>query len=92
MLVETNNLVALEDFRKDLDRYVDQANQGNGPVAILRDSRVVGVIVSPDDYDAMCGTAIRNLLKSRERGPSVSHEEACRQLGVVTKRKRKARA
>jgi len=90
MLIDTENLVSAEIFRKEFDRYVAAASAGRGPVAITKDSRVIGVWMSPDEYDAMCGGEIKKLLKSRERGPTVSHAEACRQLEQVGKRRRRA--
>ena len=90
MLVETDNLVSADTFREDFDQFVDAATKGCGPVAITRDSRVVGVFMSPDEYDALFGGAIRTLLKSREKGPSVSHEDVRRQAEQVIKRRRKS--
>jgi len=90
MLVETDNLVTAENFQKDFPQFVDAANRGNGPVAVTRDSRVVGVFMSPDEYDALFGAAVRKLLKSREKGPTVSHEEVRRRSEQIIKRRRKA--
>ena len=75
---DPENLVTAEDFHKDFDRIVRHAGKGNGPVAITRDSQVIGVFMSPEEYDALRGAEIRKLLKSRERGPTVSHEDALR--------------
>ena len=90
MLVDTDNLVSAEKFRKHFDRYVAAANQGRGPVAVTQGSEVIGVFMSPAEYDALFGHEIAELLKSREKGPTVSHEEACRQLDKVVKRRRRA--
>ncbi len=90
MLIDTDNLVSAEKFRKDFDRYAAAAGEGRGPVAITRDSEVIGVYMSLQDYDAHFGSEIADLLKSREKGPTVSHEEACRQLQKVIKRRRRA--
>ena len=89
MLVETNNLVSADSFRNDFDRYVIAARNGSGPVAITRDSEVIGVFLSPDEYEALFGTAVRKLLKSRERGPVVS-QDAVRKQAVQVIRRRKA--
>ena len=89
MLVDTENLVSAENFRREFERYVAAANEGRGPVAITEDSRVIGVFMSPADYDALHGRGIRELLKSRDKGPTVSHEEACKQLAQVVKRRRR---
>ena len=43
MLVDTENHVSAETFRKEFKRYVTAANEGRGPVAITEDSRVIGV-------------------------------------------------
>jgi len=76
MLVETENLVPADKFRKQLDKYVAAAREGNGPVAVTQNSEVVGLFISPQEYEAMSGVAVRDLLASRSRGPSVSQEEA----------------
>jgi len=75
MLVETNNLVSEEDFRRELSKYVAAAQQGCGPIAVTRDTEVVGFFVSAAEYEAMFGTAVKELLTAREKGPTVSHEE-----------------
>ena len=90
MLVDTDNLVTEADFRAHLDRHLETLNSGGGPVVVTRDSRVVGVLLSPQEYEALCGTAIRDLLKSREIGPTVSHEDARAHLQGVIDRRRKA--
>ncbi len=89
MLVDTENLVSAEKFRKHFDRYVAAASQGRGPVAVTQDSEVIGVFMSPAEYDSLFGHEIAELLKSREKGPTVSHEDACRQLEKVVKRRRR---
>jgi hypothetical protein len=89
MLVETNNLVSEETFREDFERFVTAAKNGGGPVAIMRDSEVVGVFVSPAEYDAAFGAEVRKLLKSRERGPKVSHEAVRAQAQKIIDRRRK---
>lgn len=90
MLIETDNLVSAATFRDDFDRFVDAAMKGSGPVAITRDSRVVGVFMSPAEYDVLVGTAVRKLLKSRERGPTVSHEDVRKHGEQVIRRRRKS--
>jgi hypothetical protein len=89
MLVETDNLVTAEDFRADFDRFVAAAGQGSGPVAITRDSQVVGVFMSPQEYDAIFGGAVRDLLKSREKGPVVEHEDVRKRAAQIVKRRRR---
>lgn len=90
MLVETENLVNADAFRDAFDHYVDAANRGNGPVAIIRDSQVVGVFMSPDEYDALFGAKIKKLLKSRETGSIVAHESVRKQAEQVIRRRRKS--
>jgi len=86
MLVDTDNLVTAEVFRKDLDKYVAAARQGSGPVAVTQGSEVVGFFVSREEYEAMYGTAVRRLLASRADGPTVSQEEARKRIGEVSRR------
>ena len=59
MLVETQNMITAEDFRRDLDKYIAVARAGNGPVALMQGSEVVGFLVSPDEYEAMFGIAVK---------------------------------
>ena len=75
MLVDTDNLVTSEEFRRDLDRYLAAAQEGRGPVAVTKGSKVIGFFVGPDDYEAMFGTAVKELLQARMSGPTVSHGE-----------------
>lgn len=90
MLVNTDNLIPAEDFQADFDRFVEAAGKGEGPVAITRGSEVVGVFMSPDEYDALFGGAVHKLLKSREKGPLVSHAAVRRRAQQVIKRRRKS--
>jgi PHD/YefM family antitoxin component YafN of YafNO toxin-antitoxin module len=90
MLVETDNLVTADAFQRDFQRFVEAAGKGSGPVAITRDSRVVGVFMSPAEYDALFGAAVRKLLKSREKGPTVSHDDVRKRSEQIIKRRRTA--
>lgn len=85
MLVETENLVPADKFRKQLDKYVAAARNGNGPVAVTQNSEVVGFFISPKEYEAMFGVAVRDLLASRTRGPSVPQREARARVEKVIK-------
>lgn len=76
MLIETSNLVSTDDFRKDFDKYVTAAKQGSGPIALTQDAEVVGFFVSTDEYEALFGAAVKKLLAGREKGPTLSQEEA----------------
>jgi len=89
MLVETDNLVSAEAFREDFDHFVAAASQGRGPLAITRDSQIIGVFLSPDEYDAHFGAAVRKLLKSREKGDTVSQDAVRKQAEQVIRRRRK---
>lgn len=35
VLIDTDNLVSSEEFRRDLDKYMSAAQEGRGPVAVL---------------------------------------------------------
>jgi len=76
MLIETDNLVSADVFRHDFDKYVESARAGNGPVAVMRGAEIVGVLISPADYESLFGVAVRDLLTSRSSGPTVSHQQA----------------
>ncbi len=87
MLVDTDNLVPAEEFRKHLERYVAAAHSGCGPVAVTQGSEVVGFFVSPEDYEAMSGAAVKKLLTARARGRTVTHEEALSRARAAASRK-----
>jgi len=75
MLVETDNLVTADEFTKHLEKYVEAARQGTGPIAVLRNDEVIGVFISPEEYEAMFGAAVRKLLSSRaSETATVPHE------------------
>jgi len=86
MLVETSNLVSAEEFRKDLDKYVTAAQQGCGPIVVTRNSEVVGCFIAAEEYEAMFGAAVKELLSTRAEGPSVTHEEARARIRQVIRR------
>ncbi len=76
MLVETDNLVSADEFTKHLEKYVEVARQGTGPIAVTRDDQVLGFFISPEEYEAMFGVAVRKLLSSRlSETATVSHEQ-----------------
>jgi PHD/YefM family antitoxin component YafN of YafNO toxin-antitoxin module len=85
MLVETENLVSTEKFRKELDKYVAAARQGHGPIAITEDSEIVGFFVGAEEYEAMFGAAVRTLLAARATGKTVSHEEVRARIRKITR-------
>ncbi len=90
MLVETDNLVTVAEFKKHLDKYVEAARQGSGPIAVTRGAEVVGFFVSAEEYEAMFGAAVRKLLASRmEESDTVSHEEVGDYLREAIRRPRK---
>ena len=70
MLIDTQNLVDSES-----ERYMTAASAGNGPVAVMKDARVIGVLVDPDEYEQMFGVAVRELLSSRMTGPTLTQDE-----------------
>jgi len=76
MLVDSDNLVTKDVFRAELDRFIEAAKAGQGPVAVTADSQVVGFFIGSDDYEAMFGAAVRELLSERGGGESVDHATA----------------
>jgi prevent-host-death family protein len=76
MLVDTSNLVTEDQFRNKLDKYVAAARKGQGPIAITRDAEVLGFFISAHEYESLFGLTIHELLASRARGDTVSHEDA----------------
>jgi PHD/YefM family antitoxin component YafN of YafNO toxin-antitoxin module len=87
MLVETENIVPVETFRKEIGKFIAAARGGRGPVAITQDSAIVGFFVSPDDYNAMFGAAVKELLESRQHRPTLSHESARSRVMAAARRK-----
>ena len=85
MLVETNNLVSLEKFREELDKYVAAAQQGCGPIAVTQNSAVVGFFIGAEEYEALFGAAVKKLLSARARGSTVTQEEARARIRKVTR-------
>ena len=90
MLVDTNNLVSAEQFCQEMDKYVAAAREGAGPVAVLQDSEIVGFFIGPDEYEAMFGVAVKDLLSSRTNGPKVTHKQAKARIKNVIDRQRKS--
>ncbi len=86
MLVEIDNLVPAEEFRKAFDDYVAAAQNGCGPIAVMKKSEVVGFFIGAADYEAMFGVAVKSLLSSRAKGPSVSHSHARARIQELTRR------
>ena len=85
MLVETKALVSADKFREQMDKYIAAARDGSGPVGVTQDSEVVGFFISPQAYEAMFGAAVKGLLASRARGPSVPQGEAKARVQKITK-------
>jgi PHD/YefM family antitoxin component YafN of YafNO toxin-antitoxin module len=75
MLVDTDNLVSTEEFRRDFEKFV-KAAKGNGPVAVMKNQKVVGIFVSPEDYEVLSGESLGRLIESRMKGETVSQAEA----------------
>jgi hypothetical protein len=79
--------VSKDKLRENIDQCFAAARNGHGPVAVLHGSEVMGYLVSPEDYEVVCGAAIRKLLKERIKGPTVSQEEARTHIDRVLNRK-----
>ena len=89
MLVESNNIVSADAFRRDMDRYIELARAGNGPIAVTDKAQVVGFYVSAEEYEAMFGAAVRELLEERASGPKVSHRAVKEHIAKVIERARR---
>lgn len=75
MTVKNKNLVSAREFRRNLDKYLTAAQDGEGPVAVLNGATVMGYLIGPEEYELVRGKAIRKLLKERMKGPTISHEQ-----------------
>jgi PHD/YefM family antitoxin component YafN of YafNO toxin-antitoxin module len=53
MLIDTENIVTKDEFRKGLDKYLAAARRGAGPVAVIDGSKVVAVFISSKEYQAL---------------------------------------
>jgi len=86
MLVEIDNLVPADAFRKAFDKYVAAAQNGCGPIAVTKNSEVVGFFISAADYESQCGAAVKGLLSARADGASVSHSQARARIRELARR------
>jgi prevent-host-death family protein len=86
VLTEIDNLVPAEEFCKELEKYVAAAQNGCGPIAVTKNSEVVGFFISAADYEALFGAAVKSLLSSRAKGPSVTHSQARARIREFTRR------
>jgi len=86
MLVDTQNIVSVSRFRRELSRYVDAAKKGVGPVVVTDESEVVGYFLSPEDFESLCDQGIAELLASRENEPTISTDEVRKQVAKAIKR------
>jgi len=85
-LIDTDNLVTLEQFRDNLAQYIDTARAGGSPLAVTHNAEVVGVFMSKAEYEALCGAAIKELLTARADGPTVAHADVRKQMRKVVQR------
>lgn len=77
------SVVTASQFETGVARYLAQAKRGKGPIHITEDDELVAVVLSPEDAEAL---AIRDLLKTRMSGPTISHEEV--EAKIAQRRKR----
>jgi prevent-host-death family protein len=75
MLVKTRKLVSAEEFRNGLEKYLEAARKGSGPIGITQDSEVIGFFITAEDYERLYGAAIKKLLSSRMKCKTVSTKE-----------------
>ena len=86
MTAKVENLVSARKLRKNLNKYLDAASAGQGPVAVSNGSKVMGYLIGPDEYEAVRGKAIRKLLKERMKGPTVTHEDVRKAMQKIVQR------
>jgi prevent-host-death family protein len=91
MPVETENSVSAEEFRREFDKYVAAAEGGTGPIAVTRNSQVLGFFIGAKEYETLVGAQVRKLLKERAKGPTVGHEEARTRIQKVLQRRARKR-
>jgi PHD/YefM family antitoxin component YafN of YafNO toxin-antitoxin module len=85
MTDETDNLVSAEEFRKGLDKYLAAARNGSGALAVTVNSEVVGFFLAAADYEAMMGTAVKELLSARSKGPTIKHSQVRSRIRKLTR-------
>ena len=76
MLSGTQKRVSKDKLRDNIDKCFAEARNGHGPVAVVHGSELMGYLVSPEDYDAVCGATIGKLLRQRMKGSTVSQASA----------------
>ena len=75
MLVESENLVSVEKLQSDLPKYLKGLRNGNGPVAVIKNSEVIAYLVPPELAEVIHEPGIEKLLAERMKGKTVPHEE-----------------
>jgi hypothetical protein len=91
MAKSSENSVSRSDFQKNLKRHIKLAANGRGPVFVRKGKQVVGVFMSSDDYNALCGSLVRELLRSRRNGATVAQEAARKKIRTQRKQQPKKR-
>ena len=89
MLVDTRNLVSAQKFKRDLNRFIDAAKDGQGPVAVTQDSEIVGFFISAQQYESVLESELHDLIESRRNEPTISHEEVKKRMTKRFKRRTK---
>jgi len=89
MNIDAMNLVSADEFRGHCGRYLQRAKKGLGPIAVSENDQVIGVFIGAADFEAMAGRAMKELLESRLKGPTISHDEAMSRIEAAIKRKKR---
>lgn len=62
----SDSIIPLGEFRTHTSRYLEDLRNGSGPLVITQHGRAAGVLLSPEEYDALVYQ--RHLAASIERG------------------------
>jgi prevent-host-death family protein len=65
MPVKRKTTVEANQFRKDFAEYAAQVQKGQGPIVVTKDADVIGVFMTPAEYEELHADAVRRMFKER---------------------------
>ena len=89
MIAPPEKSIPVEEFGIEGRRLLAGVRKKEGPIALTRDSEIVGVFLSVEEYEALQTAALKKLLRSRSRGPTIPHEEVAARIREKVRRMKK---
>ena len=82
-------VITATEFKKNLKRHIKTAANGRGPIAVREGKHLVGIFISPKDYDGLYAMAIRELLKERMKfkGPGIPNDAVFKRVTATARKK-----